>query len=251
MAGTSRADSAGLFKGFLVFFIVGDRSWAISQNVMVGGRANDGADLTQVATGALLDAFFEMNLPQPILSVKLHAHAPQELYRELGRFFSTPGALTPSLFNDDSLFPVLARAGIRPEDLEDNLFKLYRKNVRHAVIWLEHLEVDLEAIRRLRGLGMNLVFFDAVVASPYADGVLLDNADAIGTLHACLGRQGLRRIGYVGWDRTSISSVREREAAFRERVPDRGAVRRIPWADRPDLGPALERLAAAWRDGRS
>lgn len=55
----------------------------------------------------------------------------------------------------------------------------------------------------------------------------------------------------MGWDRTPISSVREREAAFRERVPDREAVRRIPWADRPDLGPALERLAAAWRDGRS
>jgi len=90
---------------------------------------------------------------------------------------------------------VLFKQNPARDRLEDNLFKLYRKNVRHAVIWLEHLEVDLEAIRRLRGLGMNLVFFDAVVASPYADGVLLDNADAIGTLYACLGRQGLRRIG--------------------------------------------------------
>ena len=60
-----------------------------------------------------------MNLPQPILSVKVHRHTPLALYRELGRFFFTPGVLTPSLFNDDSMFEVLSRGGIDAADLED------------------------------------------------------------------------------------------------------------------------------------
>jgi formate C-acetyltransferase len=60
-----------------------------------------------------------MNLPQPILSVKLHKKTPEILYEELGRFFFTPGCLTPSLFNDDVLFDVLLQGGIRPEDLPD------------------------------------------------------------------------------------------------------------------------------------
>lgn len=110
--------SAALFEHFLVFFNVGDRSWAISQNIIVGGKSSEGADLTNESTFALLDAYYAMNLPQPILSVKLHKNTPDELYRSMGRFFFTPGCLTPSLFNDDSLFSVLERSGVEKEDLE-------------------------------------------------------------------------------------------------------------------------------------
>lgn len=116
--GMTREDAAALFCHFLVFFNVADRSWAISQNLIVGGRDYDGNDLTCPLSYALLDAYFEMNLPQPILSVKLHKNTPDKLYRELGRFFFSPGVLTPSLFNDDSLFPILEAQGVSPEDLE-------------------------------------------------------------------------------------------------------------------------------------
>ncbi len=116
---TDRASSAALFKHFLTFFNVGDRSWAISQNVMIGGRSLDGSDLTNPTSYALLDAYFDMNLPQPILSAKLHKNTPSTLYEELGRFYFSPGVLTPSLFNDDSLFEVLAAAGVDDADLED------------------------------------------------------------------------------------------------------------------------------------
>jgi len=98
---------------------VGDRSWAISQNIIVSGRDERGADLTNGTTYALLDAFYDMNLPQPILSVKLHKNTPDTLYSELGRFFFTPGCLTPSLFNDDSLYAVLSKSGVDTEDLKD------------------------------------------------------------------------------------------------------------------------------------
>lgn len=115
----SREETAALLAHFLVFFNVGDRSWAISQNILISGRDGAGNDLTNPTTYALLDAYFAMNMPQPILSVKLHAHTPDALYEEMGRFFFSPGVLTPSLFNDDALFPVLAAHGVRAEDLPD------------------------------------------------------------------------------------------------------------------------------------
>lgn len=110
---------AGLFKHFLVFFNVADRSWAISQNIIISGRDKDGNDLTNPTTYAMLDAYYDMNLPQPILSVKLHKNTPQKLYEEMGRFFFSPGVLTPSMFNDDSLFAVLGSHGVDVEDLPD------------------------------------------------------------------------------------------------------------------------------------
>jgi len=113
----SREEAAALFKHFLVFYNVGERSWAISQNVLISGRDVAGNDLTNDLTYAILDAYYEMNLPQPILSVKLHQNTPQKLYEELGRFFFTPGCLTPSLFNDDSLFQTLRENGVEEQDL--------------------------------------------------------------------------------------------------------------------------------------
>ena len=115
----SRKMASSLFKHFLVFFNVGDRSWAISQNIIVSGKSSKGEDLTNECTYALLDAYYDMNLPQPILSVKLHKNTPEALYKELGRFFFSPGVLTPSLFNDDSIFEVLLKSGIEEDDLEN------------------------------------------------------------------------------------------------------------------------------------
>ncbi|HOD92556.1 MAG TPA: pyruvate formate lyase family protein [Clostridia bacterium] len=115
----TREQAASLFKHFLVFYNVGDRSWAISQNVLLAGKSNTGEDLTNICTYAFLDAYYAMNFPQPILSVKLHNNTPARLYEELGRFFFTPGCLTPSLFNDESVFKVLSKAGVDKDDLED------------------------------------------------------------------------------------------------------------------------------------
>ena len=117
--GLDRETAASLFKHFLVFFNVADRSWAISQNIIVSGRDLCGNDLTNETTYALMDAYYEMNLPQPILSVKLHKNTPAKLYEEMGRFLFTPGVLTPSFFNDDSLYEVLASKGVDDSDLAD------------------------------------------------------------------------------------------------------------------------------------
>lgn len=115
----SREEAAELFRHFLVFYNVGDRSWAISQNVIISGRDIDGNDLTNTMSYAIMDAYFDMNLPQPILSVKLHKNTPSMLYREMGKFFFSPGVLTPSLFNDDAVFTVLKNNGIDETDIPD------------------------------------------------------------------------------------------------------------------------------------
>lgn len=115
----TREEASELFKHFLVFYNVGDRSWAISQNVLISGRDNQSNDLTNTMSYAIMDAYFDMMLPQPILSVKLHKNTPAKLYEEMGKFFFTPGMLTPSLFNDDALFEVLASNGAEEADIPD------------------------------------------------------------------------------------------------------------------------------------
>lgn len=115
----SRENAAALLKHLLVFYNVGDRSWAISQNLLIGGKDIDGNDLTNETSYALMDAYLDMNLPQPILSTKLHKNTPDELYEAMGRFFFSPGVLTPSLFNDESVFTNLKSHGVVDADLAD------------------------------------------------------------------------------------------------------------------------------------
>ena len=121
------------------------------------------------------------------------------------------------------------------EALEASLFKLMQKNIHNAVIWLEDQPVDMEAIRRLRGLGMNMVFFDVVTRSPYADGVLLDNQDAIAALYGALHKRGASRIAYIGWDNAAVLSAHERETAARAQTPAPAFIRRIDWRDKSKL----------------
>ena len=119
MENLSREDTAALLKHLLVFYNVADRSWAISQNLIIGGRDENGNDLTNETSFALFDAYYDMNMPQPILSVKLHKNTPDSVYEAMGKFFFTPGCLTPSLFNDDAMFDVLTKNGVVINDLAD------------------------------------------------------------------------------------------------------------------------------------
>ncbi len=112
-------NAVAYFRHLLAFYLVGSRGWAISQNIMVGGRDCDGNDLTSDATYAVLAAFFESNDPQPALSAKIHRGTPDRFFAEIGRFFATPGHSTPSLFNDDAMFGLLAKDGIAAEDRQD------------------------------------------------------------------------------------------------------------------------------------
>ena len=105
------------------------------------------------------------------------------------------------------------------ESIEDTLFKLLMNNIRNVVIWLDYESIRREYIKRLRGLGMNIVFFDITVQSPYADCVCLDNRDAVSALYRHVLSRGYRRIAYVSREILTPSSVYERQAAFMELAP--------------------------------
>lgn len=119
----------------------------------------------------------------------------------------------------------------KPQSLsvENCLFRIYEKDLRNVVLWQEDMELSREALRKLRGLGMNIVLFDTAFHSTYADAVCLDNGDAVQKLVKILWEQGCVKLGFAGWDEHQVSSVRERENAFRRLVPE-GPVLRIPWS---------------------
>jgi DNA-binding LacI/PurR family transcriptional regulator len=126
--------------------------------------------------------------------------------------------------------------------VEDSLFKLLQKNIRNVVIWLEDLKLENEYVRRLRALGMNMVFFDIVPPTPYADCVTLDNRDAVTSLYRHLNTQGFANIAYVGWDNLELSSARERENIFCELRGPADMLFHIPWAARTDLAVLAEKF---------
>lgn len=117
--GTEFEEAVALVRHLLAFYMVGARGWAISQNILLGGRDTAGNDLGCEMTGVFLEAFYRSNQPQPALSVKVHRNTPEQLFAAMGRFYFTPGHSTPSLFNDDMMFRLLEAKGIAPADLPD------------------------------------------------------------------------------------------------------------------------------------
>ena len=151
--------------------------------------------------------------------------------------------------NHDSL--VLFKQKPKNETIEDSLFKLFQKNIRNAVVWLEDVEINMEYLRRLRGLGMNIVFFDIVIPSKYADCVSADNQHAIKTLYEYLAEKKLDCIAYVGWDNYTLSSIREREYTFSELRKRDDSLYTIPWDDRINLPGIMKELAENFKRGGS
>ncbi|MDF2614366.1 MAG: hypothetical protein K0S71_2152 [Clostridia bacterium] len=146
---------------------------------------------------------------------------------------------------------VLFMQNPRYEKVEDSLFKLFQKNIRNVVVWLEDLKLDSEYIRRLRGLGMNIVFFDISVPSPYADCVLLDNKDAVRSLYKFLGEKGVQSISYVGWDNLSLTSVKERQMAFNELSTKKDSLFQVPWKEKACLAAYMDKFVSELKNEES
>lgn len=123
---------------------------------------------------------------------------------------------------------VMYKQAANGSSLSDCLFKIYEKGFRNVVIWPEDLEICPHELKKLTGLGMNLVFFDSPLENPYADCVCIDNKHAIRSLHEILKIAGCRKIAYVGWEQMRIGNIAAREKFFRELEPD-GRICRIPW----------------------
>lgn len=114
------------------------------------------------------------------------------------------------------------------EAVEQTLLNLLENNIHNAVIWLDYETIDDKRVKRLHQMGMNMVFFDIIIKSSYADCVCLDNAEAVKTLHQHLKNTGKRRTIYVGRDNPDLSSYFEREQAYLD-ISSSGRVFRLPW----------------------
>lgn len=115
------------------------------------------------------------------------------------------------------------------ESLENCLYRLYKRGLQNVAVWLEDLTVDAEKLKRLRALGMNMVFFDTDKGIPYADCVSLDNDKAIHSIYQTLKGLGYSDIGYVGWDRKDIYSISRREEAYLKESGGQEVFLHLPW----------------------
>ena len=116
------------------------------------------------------------------------------------------------------------------EPIKDTLFKLLQNNIHNVVIWLDYESISDLHIQRLRGLGMNIVFFDIIINSPYADCVCLDNRDAVTSLYQYVSEKKSKGIAYISRENETInpSSYQERKQAFQELSPS-GITWDFPW----------------------
>lgn len=115
------------------------------------------------------------------------------------------------------------------ETLENCLYRLYDKGILNVVIWPAGYAADREKLKRLRALGLNMVFFDTDLGLPYADCVSLNNEKAIGALYHRLTDKGAEKIAYLGWNRMDIFSVRQRKRAFEKLVCDGIILEDLEW----------------------
>jgi DNA-binding LacI/PurR family transcriptional regulator len=122
------------------------------------------------------------------------------------------------------------------------------KGIRDFVLWPIQGFDGSEILPRLRGLGVNLVFFDHVVETPYADCVSLDNRDAVETLVTELFKRKVEAVHLVGWSDVPLSSTAEREQAFARRAGPNSEIFRV--SRNHDTVPSIIRIAERFSKGK-
>lgn len=101
---------------------------------------------------------------------------------------------------------------------EELFFRLLKKNIRNVVFWPQAEQIDFDFLRRLRSIGMNLVFFDQLFDTEVADVVYLDNRHAVDSLYREMRSIYGGKIVYIGFHEIGAapSSRTVREQAFKE-----------------------------------
>ena len=92
--------SARYFAGFPIGF-----------NIALGGQLADGSDATNLLSYMCLRAQADLGLTQPNLSIRVHAHSPQE-FLEAAAFVIGKGSGMPQVFNDEVIIPGQVNRGL-------------------------------------------------------------------------------------------------------------------------------------------
>lgn len=99
--------------------------------------------------------------------------------------------------------------------LSDTVSRLASAGVRNMIIWAADNFYDTELFRRLRVLGINLVFFDRIKPEDlFADYVGLDNQHAVTLLVNEALRRGVKHLIYGGAGDLDFYTNKERRKAF-------------------------------------
>lgn len=89
------------------------------QNCMLSGLTADGKDATNELTYLIIELTNELELIDPLLSVRLHKNSPKKLLRATAKALVNGGA-QPTVFNDDTVIPGMTKwLGIPLEDALD------------------------------------------------------------------------------------------------------------------------------------
>jgi len=94
---------------------IGFGGYPLFQNLIVGGQAADGHDVTNALSYLCLEATRRTRLPQPSLSVRAHRGTPPEFLRAASDL-AREGLGLPAFFNDDAIVPVLQNVGVPLEE---------------------------------------------------------------------------------------------------------------------------------------
>jgi formate C-acetyltransferase len=98
------SSSARYFAGFPIGF-----------NLILGGQAADGSDATNCLSYMCLRAQADLGLTQPNLSIRIHAHSPED-FLTAAAFVIGKGSGMPQVFNDDVIIPGQINRGVTTED---------------------------------------------------------------------------------------------------------------------------------------
>jgi formate C-acetyltransferase len=88
------------------------------QNIVIGGKLQDGQDAANEATYLILQAVENVNLATPGIYVRLHKASPEQLYRKTAHCIEKTKN-NPSVINDDVMVEAVYRALIHNENDEN------------------------------------------------------------------------------------------------------------------------------------
>jgi len=86
--------------------------------VVVGGTDALGRDATNPLTELFIEAMDRLRTRQPNFHARLHKKSPEPLRRRIAEVLAD-GAVSPALYNDEVIVPILERRGMRTEDARD------------------------------------------------------------------------------------------------------------------------------------
>lgn len=99
-------------------FNYGQTSNSWLQNCILSGITPEGNDGTNELTYLIMELMNELELTNPMVSIRLHKDSPKEVIKAAALRLSEGGA-QPTIFNDDVIIPGLIGLGISEQDARD------------------------------------------------------------------------------------------------------------------------------------